>query len=125
MRTTPDQVRALAQINDSVDVLPYIEVATEIVNQLAVCDRQLTPTRLELIERNLAAHYAFTSGVPTAASIASKSISGASTSYSRTSNGSGLASSPYGLTAAQLDTRRCLSGILDGGVSIEWLGTER
>lgn len=125
MRTTPEQVRALGQIADTVNVVPYIEMATEFVTQLAACDKSLTSSRLELIERNLACHFAFTSGIPTGASVTSKSIGGASTSYARPQSGSGLQGSPYGLTALQLDTKRCLSGIMDGPVTITWLGTSR
>jgi hypothetical protein len=125
MRTTSEQVRALGQIADSVNVIPYIEMATEFVTQLAACDKSLTSSRLELIERNLACHFAFTSGVPTAASVSSKSIGGASTSYNRMPAGNGLQGSPYGLAALQLDTKRCLVGIMDGPVEIIWLGKKR
>jgi len=126
MRTTPDAVRALAQISSSVEVVGYIEVATNVVDELATCDRQITPERLEIIERYLACHFAYMAGVTTAASVASKSIAGASTSFVRpSSSDSGIKGSPYGMTAIQLDTRRCLVGILEGPIVITWLGTQR
>jgi hypothetical protein len=125
MRTTPDQVIAMGKMPEGTDVVPYIEIATNIVDDLAKCDKSLDSTKLELIERCLACHYAYTSGVSTGASITSKSIGGASTSFSRPTGGTGLQGSPYGLTALQLDKKRCLVGILDGQVSITWLGTSR
>jgi hypothetical protein len=121
MRTTASQVRALAQIDSAINVDPYIETAHMFTNDLASC-AQLDDTRLELIERHLAAHFAFMSGVVTGASIASKSIGGASTSYSRPQGSGKLTDTPYGLTAIQLDSSKCLVGILEGPITITWLG---
>lgn len=123
-RTTPEQVIALAQMAEGTNVIGYIETATSIVNEIETCSG-LGADRLELIERYLAAHFAFLAGVPTGASVASKSIGGASTSYNRPAVGDGVLASPYGATAIQLDTSRCLSGVLIGTVGIQWLGKAR
>jgi len=123
-RTTPEQVTALAQLADGTDVLGYIEAATSVVNEMATCSG-LDAIRLELIERYLAAHFAFVAGAPTGATVTTKSIGGASTAYNRPAMGDGPMASPYGATAIQLDTSRCLAGILMGPVKMTWLGKER
>lgn len=123
MRTTEEQVRELAGIPTSKTVSQYIEIATAITDQVAACNPLLSATILELIERNLAAHYAYVSGVKTDASVSSKSIGRASTSFSRATSSNNR--SPYLETAMNLDTGRCLIGIIEGPVSIQWLGTER
>lgn len=125
MRTTATQVRALAGIAESQDVEPFIETANAFIDTLAAKTSVHDDRRLELIERHLAAHLAFLAGVATAASVTSKSIAGASTSYNRASLGTGLAGSPYGLAAKQLDTTAHLIGIMEGTVQVLWLGTPR
>lgn len=124
MRTTATKVRDLAKISEEVDVLPYMEIANALVTDIAACSK-LNDTRLELIERNLAAHYAFMAGVHTAASVTSKSIGGASTSYARAQRSAGLEGSPYGETARTLDTSGCLLRAINGAPTMTWLGTER
>lgn len=124
MRTTATAVRNLAKISEEVDVLPYMEIANELVTEIAGCSK-LNDTRLELIERNLAAHYAFMSGITTAASVTSKSIGGASTSFSRTGRSTGLEGSPYGEAARMLDPSGCLLRAINGAPTITWLGTPR
>ncbi len=123
MRTTEVQVRALAGIPSDKTVSQFIEIATVITDKVAACNGNLSSVELELIERNLAAHYAYMSGVKTDASVASKSIGRASTSFSRATTQAGR--SPYLQTAMNLDPTNCLSGIMEGPVSISWLGTER
>jgi len=124
MRTTASQVRAVAQIDETINVDAYMETAHVFVNDLAAC-ATLDDARLELIERYLSAHFAYMAGVTTGVSIASKSIAGANTSYTRPQGQGRLSDSSYGLTAIQLDTSRCLVGILEGPVSLTWLGTDR
>lgn len=125
MRTTPDNVRALAQIADGVDLTPYVETAATFIDELEKKTSVHTANRLELIERHLAAHLAYAAGILTAASVTSKSIAGASTSYGRLPPGTGLAGSPYGLTAIQLDTTRHLLGIMDGRVEVRFMNGGR
>jgi hypothetical protein len=125
MRTTEEQVRALAGLPDSIHVLSYMEMATAIVDDLVKYAKgKLDDPRLELIERNLSAHYAQVSGASTASSVTSKAIAGASSSFNR-GNPQAVTGTPYGLTAVQLDTTRCLVGIMEGPVQAIWLGTSR
>jgi hypothetical protein len=122
MRTNPFKVRELGGISESTNVDSYIEIAHQITNDLVECSKIRDEHRLELIERNLACHFAYISGVATAASITSKSIGGASTSYGRPQASTGVSSSPYSTTAIQLDSTMCLAGILNGPVKLTWLG---
>lgn len=125
MRTTDIQVRQMASIPEGVNVIPFIEMASAIVDDLESCARgKLKDQRLELIERNLACHFAQVSGAPTASSVTSKSIAGASTSFNR-GNPTPITGTPYGQMAVQLDSTRCLVGILEGPVDVVWLGTAR
>lgn len=122
-RTTPEQVIDLGKMETGTDVIGYIETATTIVDDLEACSAG-TEQRLELIERYLACHFASIAGVETGASIASKSIGGASTSYSRQASAE-IDQTPYSKTAIALDASRCLYGILYGAASFTWLGKER
>lgn len=124
IRTTAEQVANLAQFADQSLLEPYIETASSFVDELEEKGANLTESRFELVERHLAAHLATLAGVVGPSSVASKSIAGASTSYTRPTGRQGLEATPFGLTAKQLDSSRKLSGILDGEARITYLGTE-
>lgn len=124
MRTTEDKVRALGRISSNEDVSPYIEIANAIVDQLVGECSSASPIILELIERNLACHYAYAAGIRTAATITSKSIAGASESFNRPASSSKdlVLNSPFGETAIQLDPCKKLPEILTIPASLTYLG---
>lgn len=68
-RTTDEEVRQIIELDDDIDTEPFIEGANEIVTEICASvlqDDGVTPfhtnSRLKLIERWLAAHFAATLG---------------------------------------------------------------
>lgn len=122
-RTTATKVRSLTGLPSDYDVDGFIEIASNIVDDVETCSG-LSATKLELIERNLAAHYAMLAGAPVRSAVTSKSIDGASTSYTRQQVGEGLAGTPFGKMAETLDTTGCLKKVIDGQASVTWLGED-
>jgi hypothetical protein len=55
-RTTTDVVAQIIEVDSAIDVEPFIEIANELVTE-ACGDAGYSDTRLELIERWLAAHF--------------------------------------------------------------------
>lgn len=56
IRTTDAAVRAIIETQASIDTAPFIEVASALVDEIEP-DSSYNATRLELIERWLAAHF--------------------------------------------------------------------
>lgn len=123
-RTTAADVRALAGLSSTYDVDAFIEIASAFIDDYVTCSGVSDATRLELLERIMAAHYATVSGAPTKASVSSKSIGGASTSYSRQQSGEGVEASQYSRMARDLDTTDCIDSLLRGSVGVTWLGDD-
>lgn len=123
-RTTESSVRSLAGLKDTFDVLPYIEIAGKFISDYETCSGVTDEDRLELLERIMAAHYATVAGAPTRASVTSKSIGGASTSYGRQKTGEGPEGTTYSRMARDLDTTRCIDSLLRGEVGVTWLGED-
>jgi len=55
-RTTEEAVAKIVEVDSTIDVEPFIEVANELVTEVCA-DSSYTAARLELIERWLAAHF--------------------------------------------------------------------
>lgn len=115
-RTTSAAVQALLEPGQDYDTLtspsltPFIETASAMVDDAASCATDLgTPistTRLELIERWLAAHYY----VQSDQTYASKNTEGAGASF-HGQTAMYLEASKYGQTAARLDPTGCLQSV--------------
>lgn len=125
-RTTSSAVQAvLIGQYDSVenyDLTPFIEVASAVVDDVYECafDKGVTlsATRLELIERWLAAHFYKLSDK----GFASSSQQGASASYDG-QTGMGFDATLYGQTASRLDSSGCLENLdKTQEASLDWLG---
>lgn len=98
-------------LDDNPILLPYIDAASSIVDDIVSCvsDKELTAltsAKLEIIERWLAAHFYVVSDQ----TYASKSTQGASASF-HGKTGMHLESSRYGQTAITLDSSGCLAAI--------------
>jgi len=119
-RTNPTAVRAITNLPTTLDITDFIIAASSIVDQVETCaDGDLTDAQLTLIEQWLAAHMISTTIRP---QINSKSIGGASESYSITQAGLNLNATPFGTQAMALDPTGCLVSIYEGAPSFTWLG---
>ena len=116
-------------VPDEAAMLPFIEVASELVTECCTGAAgpavEYSTTRLELIERWLAAHF-YTNRDPRATS---EGAGGVSSSY-QSSVALGFDTSHYGQTAMRLDTNGGLAVLNQdtkkGGkrrVGVAWLGT--
>lgn len=123
VRTTSSAVvLVLAKEYDTVnspDLTPYIELASAVVDDVADCvaARGLTisGTRLELLERWLAAHY-YNRMDPSYQSRSTLSASGAFVRDPKNPE-------PFKQMALSLDTTGCLAAALNGSrASVTWLG---
>ncbi len=56
-RTTPELVRGVIDVDDAIDLSPFIFSANELVTEFCAVDVTYSPSRLELIERWLSAHF--------------------------------------------------------------------
>lgn len=106
------------------DLTPFIEAASSVVDDVAICattkNKSLSSTKLELIERWLAAHF-YVMNDPTFRerfTMTTKAIFDGTT-------GMYLEASRYGQMAVTLDSSGCLSAIASGTrkkASLSWLG---
>lgn len=113
--------------DESPSLTPFIETASAVVDDVAACATAkavtLGDTRLELIERWLAAHYYQQSDQ----GYASNSTEGASASF-HGQTAMYLESTKYGQTAVRLDKSGCLAAIAGGERKVAsgaWLGKTR
>lgn len=129
-RTTADAVKALMAPGGDYDLIlepdltPFIDTASSVVDDVAECaankGKTLSATKLELIERWLAAHFYQQSdqGYTQRSTLrASGSFQGKTEMY--------LESTKYGQTASNLDPSRCLDVIANGTRKVAggfWLG---
>jgi hypothetical protein len=97
-RTTETLVSGIIEVDASISLTPFIEIASEIVTDVCA-PLGYADTRLEQIERWLSAHL-YTVRDPR---VTSESAGGVSASYQH-SEGLGFNTSSYGQTAMRLDT---------------------
>lgn len=128
-RVDEDDVKAICDVQDGVDLTPYITSANELVTELC-SNSDYTDTRLALIERWLSAHF-YCIFDPQA----STEMAGAVQATYEGRTGTGLKFTRYGQQAMLLDTAgnlAVLSNSLDKATktveaqsrakSITWLG---
>ena len=122
IRTTSSAVGLIIEVDSAIDLSSFIETASALVDDVASNDSDgvLNSTRLELIERYLAAHcYTLRDPRPT-----SEKAGPVAASY-QSKVDLGLKTSHYGQMAMTLDTTGYLSSIAEGGktkVGVTWLG---
>lgn len=107
-RTTAEAVAKIIELDlvSVPDIEPFILVANELVTELC-SDSDYSATRLELIERWLAAHF-YCARDPRAAS---EGLGGLSTGFSLASLGQYLAGTIHGQQAMMLDTAGNLAAL--------------
>lgn len=105
IRTTTTAVAAILKVEDNSALDPFIETASAIIDDLVVAyPNVLTASRLELIERWLSAHMYLGSNPE----VTSESALGASQSFRLQTPGEGLAATPFGQKAVDLDSTKFL-----------------
>jgi hypothetical protein len=123
MRTTPELVAGIIEVDSSIPLAPFISVASSLVTEFC-SDKGYDDERLELIERWLSAHF-YTNRDPRTTRAEAGSVS---ESY-QSKVDLYLATSHYGQTAMMLDTSGSLLGLSKGVkrqvVGVSWVGTER
>lgn len=127
IRTTSGAVAGIIEVDAAISVTPFIEVASALVDELSAADSTVTATRLELVERWLAAHfYAVRDPRST-----SEQAEGIGASYESRVD-LGLSITRYGQQAMMLDTTGWLAAYnaqaKDGAprkAKLRWLGTPR
>jgi hypothetical protein len=119
--TTPELVKGIVEVDDDVDLTPYIDSADSIIVDVCVPVTTYTTQKLELIERWLSAHF-YCINTPTG-----EFLRGGSASIKiETKVDLGFDVTRYGQMAMRIDTAGGLSrlnkavkdGILLSGVSI-------
>ena len=105
MRTTPDAVAAIIEVDDAITLTPFIESASAVVDDVCV-PLLYDATRLELIERWLSAHF-YALRDPRRSS---EGASGVSASYQNAVD-LGFNCTHYGQAAMRLDTRGGLAAL--------------
>ena len=122
-RTNASAVAGIIELDPTIDLTPFIETAAAFVDQLAENSAALTPERLELIERWLAAHFYATRDPRTASEHAGPV--GANYQSAVTI---GLQNSHYGQVALRLDTTGTLAALDGMSRDVEaagyWLGRD-
>ena len=122
MRTTEEAVREIAEVDPLLTSLtPWLEMASLIVEENLV-GQDLSDARLEMIERNLAAHFFKCDRDP----LASSEGAGGVSQGNIISTGQRLDSTPYGQKAILLDTSGTLLAMSEGrplnSVFMRWGG---
>ena len=126
-RTTDASVGGIIEVDSSISLTPFISIANELVTE---CCGSVTPaystTRLELIERWLAAHF-----YTNRDGRAFREKAGSVSKEKQSKVDLGFDTSHYGQTAMRLDTLGGLASLNEqskkGGnqpVSATWLGSE-
>jgi hypothetical protein len=107
-RTTPELVGQLVELDPSIEPAPFIDLAAELVTEFCVAPFvvagvTVTPSdvRLEMIERNLAAHFY---ACLRDKQVSSEAIGGAITTAYQSKIDLGLSLTHYGQTAMGLDS---------------------
>lgn len=125
-RTTEELVTEIVSVDDSIDIAPFIEVASSIVDKVESADSNsaLSDEDLELIERWLAAHFYCIRDPRTSAEKAGP----VSATY-QSKVGTGFAVTHYGQQAMALDVTGYLKTMSSElarrkVATVTWLGTE-
>lgn len=124
IRTDSDKVRAInTAADEDIDLTPFIEFASELVDEVCT-DSGYTDTRLEMIERLLAAHLAAVNDPRTTLEHA-----GTVRVFFEGKSGLGLDFTRYGQQAKLWDTKGNLAALDENmknggakGIGITWLG---
>jgi hypothetical protein len=125
MRTTAILVGAIIEVDETIDLDPFIAVANELVTEIC-SDSGYSAERLELIERWLSAHF-YTNRDPRA----SEEKAGPVSAVYQSKVDLNLSTSHYGQTAMTLDTKGGLAalnasiikGRIKRALTVTWLGT--
>lgn len=130
-RTDATKVASIIELDEDIDVMPFIEAANELVTEVCPAASDVgdeagyTDTRLELIERWLAAHF-YAIRDPRMTNVAP---TGLSVGYQGRTD-MGFNHTSYGQQALRLDTKGGLAAIEakakrgGGKVGMYWLGTD-
>ena len=126
MGTTSELVQKIIETDVTIDLTPFILVANELVTECCG-DSGYDDSRLELIERFLAAHF-YTNRDPR---VTSEGVGGVSVSY-QSAIALGFDGSSYGQSAIRLDTKGGLAALNEQSkkgfkptVGVTWLGKEK
>ena len=120
MRTTPDAVKGIINVEEGVDLTPFIQTASNLVDRVQEADSTISESTLEIIERWLSAHfYALYKPRPLKESVGSANVT-----LQPFPGGKGLESTPYGQTALSLDPTGVLKSLSKGKtrVFVQWVG---
>jgi hypothetical protein len=107
IRTDEDAVKGIIEVDDSIDLTPFIEVANNVVDQVCLASSYSNAT-LELIERWLAAHFYATRDPRTN----QESVKGIIEQFEGTTK-VGLNNTRYGQQALLIDTAGNLAALDD------------
>jgi hypothetical protein len=124
-RTDAASIAAIIEVDDSIDLTPFIDAANELVTECCL-NAGYTDTRLKMIETWLAAHF-YTTIDPRSSS---ESVGGAISNSYQSAVTYGFSTSHYGQQAMRLDSAGGLAAldkkILSGRskVSVKWLGSD-
>lgn len=118
VRTTSELVEGIIEVDDSIDLTPFIAVASALVDEIAD-ESEHDSARLLLIETWLAAHF-YTNRDPRPTSEKAGPVSESFQSAVALN----LYTSHYGQTAMLLDTSGLLRGLSSGKrvAKVAWLG---
>lgn len=126
-RTDAAKVKELLEAGGHYDeteepsVAPFIDMAHNLTDWLATCTTALSATTLELIERNLAAHFYVSSDQAPMSEGAGKS----NNSFQGNTSFEGLRGSKFGQNAITLDHSGCLKARDQGNkLTLKWLGRD-
>lgn len=124
VRTTEAAVSAIIEVDATIGLTPFIEVASAIVDDVCT-DSGYSSTKLELIERWLAAHFYAIRDMRTA-----QEVAGSVSQSFQFKLGLNLANTMYGQQAMLVDTAGNLAALskrMEKGkkqsVGVTWLGT--
>lgn len=124
MRTTPELVSGIIEVDGAIDLAPFISVASELVTEFCT-GKGYTVERMELIERWLSAHF-YTNRDPRP----TREEAGPVSATYQSKVDLNLYTSHYGQTAMLLDTAGGLALLSDTNlankrhlvVSVTWVG---
>lgn len=119
-RCTIDDVRANMEASPGVNLQPFIEAASALVDHVESKDSNslLNDTLLKQIEIRVACHYCSRRDQQ----LVSESVGGASGQYMVGQLGEGLRATTWGQDAIQLDITGVLATLGESQVPFDWLG---
>lgn len=121
-RTTDEQVAEIIEVDDNIDLTPFIATATAVVDRVEAANADATDSELELIERWLTAHYY---AIRDPRAVSEKAGPVGATYQSKV--GMGFANTHYGQQAMLLDSSGTLTALNNSKgsrtASLTWIGT--